>query len=373
MLNIVHFAYVPNTASTNRLLSYLNNIPENIKVRVYFLMPDNEKSKIEYLPHNVEVIYCWERFRVILKILRPLIYRRALKFIRQNLQKGDIVYSYNIPHFINNIYKDGVRYYGERTESPEVTTSTSRLVPFTLKDHLILCKKLDGIFVISTFLRDYYISHGIDENKIHIINMTVDPDRFDNINKQDISIKYIAYCGNVSNTKDGVDKLLKSFAIVNKEYPDLYLYIIGNSPTSESDSNIALINKMGLANRVIFTGLVAADVMPQLLKNAEVCVLARPDSIQAQCGFPTKLGEYLLTGNPVVITDVGDIPLFLKDGESALISSSNDDNEFAHKILVLLNDPAKAQYIGAKGREIALKHFNAKTEVLKLLIYMNAK
>ena len=78
MLNIVHFSYVPNTASTNRLLSYLNNIPDNRNVRVFFLMPDSQKSKAEDLPHNIEVIYCWERFRLIFKVIKPWVYRQSL-------------------------------------------------------------------------------------------------------------------------------------------------------------------------------------------------------------------------------------------------------------------------------------------------------
>lgn len=69
--------------------------------------------------------------------------------------------------------------------------------------------------------------------------------------------------------------------------------------------------------------------MPQMLKNAEALVLDRPNSLQAQYGFPTKLGEYLLTGNPVVVTKVGDIPLYLKDGVSALLSEDRNPKEFA--------------------------------------------
>ena len=64
--------------------------------------------------------------------------------------------------------------------------------------------------------------------------------------------------------------------------------------------------------------------VPQLLMDSEVLALDRPNSIQAQCGFPTKLGEYLLTGNPVVVTKVGDIPLFLEDGVSALLAEKRN-------------------------------------------------
>ena len=225
---------------------------------------------------------------------------------------------------------------------------------------------MDGIFVISTSLKKYYISQGVSPEKIHIINMTVDTSRFVDIPRHSIrKHKYIAYCGNVSNVKDGVDKLLRSFALVNKKHPDVYLYIIGS--LKSNDPNILLAKSLGIFNNIIFTGKVDVDVVPELLVNAEMCVLNRPFSLQAECGFPTKLGEYLLSENPVVITKVGDIPIFLQDGKSALFASPNDDQEFAEKILWALENPNEARRIGRNGAEVARMHFNAQFETSRLL------
>lgn len=370
MLHIVHFSYVPNTASTNRLLSYINNIPKDIDVNLYFLMPSPDKSEVEEVHENIRVIYCWKIFKAFHKIITPITYHLSLRYIRRRLKPGDIVYAYNIPDYLNNLRKNGVRYYGERTESPEVTSSPSRLIPFSLERHLQLCRKLDGIFVISTALRDYYISKGVDKEKIQIINMTVDPNRFIGLSKSSSSRKYIAYCGNVSNTKDGLDKLIISFAQITKDFPDVYLYIIGQGSINDMNANVQLINSIGITDKVVFTGAVTAGQMPQLLMDAEMCVLARPNSLQSQCGFPTKLGEYLLTGNPVVVTNVGDIPLFLEDKVSALIASSVDNEEFALKMRWVLENPKEAKIIGQHGHDVALKCFNAKVEVDKMLKHM---
>ena len=370
MLNIIHFSYQPNVASTNRLIAYLNNIPETVPVNLYFLMPSPDKNEIDGLPANINVIYCWKKFKPLLRIFSPIAYHISLIYIRSQLKRGDVVYCYNIPHYINNLFKKGVRYYGERTESPEVTSSSSRLIPFTIEKHIKLCRKLDGIFVISTTLRDYYISHGIEKGKIHIINMIVDPSRFNNVKKLEPSHRYIAYCGNVSNTKDGLDCLIKSFALVNKEFPNLHLYIIGKGNIKDENENINLIKALGISEKVVLTGLVESERVPQLLKDAEICVLARPNSLQSLCGFPTKLGEYLLSENPVIITNVGDIPLFLEDMSSALIATPGDVAEFASKIIWTLKHPSEAQLIGKKGYEVAMTNFNASVEVEKMLKIM---
>lgn len=371
MLHFIHYSYTPNTASTNRLLAYLCNIPNSIKAKVFFIMPDNINSRWENVPENIEVFYCWDKFKCPFRLWKYVTFYRSLYYIKKQLNEGDIVYCYNTPLYMNTFRKKGVRLFGERTEHPEVTQPESRLIKFDIDKHLSLCKKLDGLFVISTALKEYYISQGVDKNRIHIINMIVDASRFAGLEKETCQERYIAYCGNASNNKDGVDKLIESFSIVNKTHPDILLYIIGKAPTSDvENNNIQLAHKLGVLNKIVFTGTITADRMPRLLKNASVLALNRPDSLQAQCGFPTKLGEYLLTENPVVITRVGDIPMFLTDKENALIASPNNNNEFANKIQWALDNPKKAVSIGKKGAETAVQYFNAMTETRKLVEYM---
>ena len=170
------------------------------------------------------------------------------------------------------------------------------------------------------------------------------------------------------NNKDGVDELIKSFAIVHKVLPEVKLYIIGKTPDKDDASgNLNLINNLGIKKSVVFTGIVSAAEMPQILKNAAVLALDRPDSLQAQCGFPTKLGEYLLTENPVVVTKVGDIPLFLKDGETALIAEERDPQDFSSKLIWALQNPEEASKIGKAGALVAMREFNYLNETKKII------
>lgn len=227
---------------------------------------------------------------------------------------------------------------------------------------------LDGLFVISTCLKDYFVSKGVSAAKIHIINMTVDPNRFISLEKQQVDTKYVAYCGTASNNKDGVDDLIKAFAIIAHQYDDIKLMIIGKTPLKEGEfDNFSLIERLGIKDKVIFTGIVESERMPQLLKNAEILALARPDSLQAKCGFPTKLGEYLLTGNPVVVTKVGDIPKFLKHRDNALLANQRDPEDFAEKLKWALDNPVLAKQIGEKGRKTALRDFNNVHETYKMI------
>lgn len=374
MLYILNISYEPNTASTNRLLGYYSALDktEGIDTTIVYLLPNSRKTNLENIYERIRVINPCFWGRATSKLLRFLFFHINLcKFIL-NLRSGDVVYTYSINKATRWVTKlRNIRVFAERTEHPGVVAYTGAITGLKESEELLVARKLDGLFVISEPLREFYISKGVAPQNIRILNMTVDMKRFEGINKTPSRNRYIAYCGTASNNKDGVDKLLRSFSIVSKQMPDIYLYIIGKTPSRQNESdNLKLIEELGVADKVIFTGLVNSEDMPQILKDAEVLALARPDNIQAKYGFPTKLGEYLLTGNPVVITSVGDIPKFLKDGESALLSSPTDNGEFADKLFWLLNNPREAEKIGKKGTDIAKKHFNAVIETKKMVDFI---
>ena len=74
-----------------------------------------------------------------------------------------------------------------------------------------------------------------------------------------------------------------------------------------------------------------------------------------------------MSGRPVVVTKVGDIPLFLKDRGSALLAEANHPDDFAAKLSWVSEHPQEAERIGENGKLVALEHFNASIEGEKLL------
>lgn len=370
-LYFLYFSYVPNTACINRAKAYWKILDElGIKAEVAFFLPDSNYSKVTEEYKNITFKYYWDKYYINHRIFKYISFYYYQKKFFKDLNKKDVVYLYGLHDFLKPLIKRDILVYHEKTEHPSVYSLGS--TPFSrldIRKYLEECKKLTGLFVISKSLKDFFIENGVDESKIHIINMTVDSKRFENLIKQGDVEKYIAYCGNVSNSKDGVDELIKSFALVAKKHDDVKLYIIGKlPPITDAPNDIRLlVETLGIKDRVVFTGLVDHNEMPQLLKNAVALALARPNSLQAKHGFPTKLGEYLLTENPVVITDVGDMHLFLKNGESALIAEERNIVDFANKLCWILEHPKEAEEIGRKGKEVALQSFNADIETKKLV------
>ena len=274
--------------------------------------------------------------------------------------------------FLKFCRKKNIKVFHERTEYPLVVERKGFLgiIHNRMYSKFIL-PRFDGIYVISLALKNYF--NRITENKIpvSIINMVVDPLRFtsgETPNSE--NQKYLVYCGSMDLDKDGVDILIRSFgkAINESELDkDINLMLIGDN------SNVVLYEKLKriieeskCTGKVIFTGLMPRQKVPELLINAHALALSRPDNKQAEFGFPTKLGEYLTTGKPVIITRVGEIGLFLKDGENAFLASAGSVDSFSEKISEVFQNYPEALKIGSKGRELVFNEFNYLNQAKKL-------
>ena len=375
MFYILNYQYSPNTAVANRLLAYYKALDQlGIEANIVYIHPNNSYTKISEKYSKLKVTYLWNKFLPYRGCFRKLTYSLYVKKFLSMLKPGDIVYTYSIGALTRACLSvHGVKLYAERTEHPQASSGFSSPVDVINKEeYLDTLKRLSGLFVISEPLKKYYGQLGLDNSKIEIINMIVDSSRFANIEKTRCKDRYIAYCGTASNNKDGVDELIRAFAIVTKHISDVKLYIIGKTPSKEQlFGNLELVKNLGVEDKVVFTGMVKAKDMPRLLKNAEILALDRPDNLQAKYGFPTKLGEYLLTKNPVVVTSVGDIPKFLKDRESALIAKPSKADDFASKLIWLLTHKEEGIRIGYAGYKVAREHFDYFTETKKIVDFMN--
>lgn len=371
-LYIILRTYTPDSAAGIRFKSLLEGFSEsNRKITVVLFAPDSNRSRLEISSENINVLKLWTETSRINKVAEKIRIIFRISSFCHRLKKGDSVLVMGYSEILPFLFRvKGINIFYEITECPEVSLTQFRYFGTKVKDFIKYCKKLTGLFVISESLKTYFIEHGIEQKKIHVINMTVDAKRFIGVIKES-NERYIAYCGNASNYKDGVDDLIRSFAVVVKKNPNVKLYIIGNKPgQGQSFKNLELAEKLGIAEKVVFTGKLSPNQIPQLLKNAEVLALERPDNIQAKYGFPTKLGEYLMTGNPVVLTDVGDISRFLTNGKSAIIVPPGDTEKFADGINWALDNSKEAKLMGTLGQSVALSCFNGKNEGLKLINYI---
>lgn len=250
-----------------------------------------------------------------------------------------------------------IKVFHERTELPYALGRNSKKQQQMLQYYQEkLLPRFDGIFLISNKLMQYMSQFNRATKKLVTV---VDLSFFTTDKASPYPFPYIGYCGTISGNKDGVPILIEAFATITNKYPETKLVLVGNNSNKPAiKETLDAIEKYGLTNKVIFTGLVDRDMMPVILCNAEILVVSKPDNEQNSGNFPIKIGEYLATGVPVVVTSVGEIPLFIKDGESGFLAEPGSAASFAAKMDEALNSKERAVAAGAKGKRIAAENFD---------------
>lgn len=237
----------------------------------------------------------------------------------------------------------------------------------------ITISRFDAMLLMTDKLRKYFKKWAGKNAVIEIIPLSVDLNMFNTTTESPFSFPYIAYCGSITNAKDGLDILIRCFFSIHEKFPDIRLVIIGGGSDLNSLKSFAS-SIFQEKEKVIFTDIVDHSKIPQYLLNARILALARPKSIQAEGGFPSKLGEYLATGKPVIVTDTGEISKYLVDKVNARIAEPDNESDFTKKLKWLLENPEEAEKIGINGRETAMNNFDMNkigVNILKTLNELN--
>lgn len=302
---------------------------------------------------------------------------RAKKFIKNQIQQNKIdglvlftIEVLPIYFLIHQAHVSGIKVFHERTELPYALTGASKKQQAILKFYLNkLLPKFDGIFCISDKLVNYIGQFNPNTKKLLTV---VDLSFFKTEKPNPYPYPYIGYCGTISGTKDGVPVLIEAFAAITDKFPTLKLVLVGNNSNKAAiKETLDAIEKYQLTDKVIFTGLVDRDMMPVILCNAKILVVSKPDNEQNAGNFPIKIGEYLATGVPVVVTSVGEIPVFIKDAESGFLAVPGSADSFAKKMEEALNNPENAIAIGQNGKKIAENLFDFKIQAKIMADYIN--
>jgi len=202
--------------------------------------------------------------------------------------------------------------------------------------------------------------------------MIVEIDRF-NV-KADYIQKCICYAGNMGmNNKDGVSDLILAFAKISDKHKDWILKLIGDDSKIEPKDRIYIENildKYNVRERVIFFGKTTYENIPNLLAQASILALARPANKQSEVSFPTKLGEYLAVGRPVLVTNVGEIGKFIINGYNGYLAEPSNNNNIANKLDNIISNTNEWEYITTNAKKLIEEQFNNINESKKIISYI---
>lgn len=140
--------------------------------------------------------------------------------------------------------------------------------------------------------------------------------------------------------------LVNAIAALRHRYPDLHALIIGEGPERETIE--PLCDRLGVTDRVHLLG--NRSDTPRLLSALDVFTL-----VSLNEASPVSILEALSCETPVIATNVGSISETVIPGETGRLVPSEDNDGFANALAEMLDNPAAAQAMGTRGRELVVK------------------
>jgi glycosyltransferase involved in cell wall biosynthesis len=134
--------------------------------------------------------------------------------------------------------------------------------------------------------------------------------------------------------------------------------LVGGGP--EIDSLRRLAARLGVAERVIFTGQVSQEDLPSYFAACDVFVLPSVSRLEA---FGIVALEAMASGKPVVVSDIPGVREVITDGKEGLLADPVDPEDLGGKIRILLADDRKRSVMGRAGRETVERNFGVETVV----------
>lgn len=295
-------------------------------------------------------------------------YIRSFLYALTHIKKNDIIYVYFYPLFLqilillaSKIKK--AKIVKEMCEHPAVFGNiNSKWYRFCkyIEFNLIM-PKYDGFIAISRELSNFVNRYKSSNAKCIIVPILVD-DPFIGKDKTSVineyNVPYILHTGTMYEQKDSISKILYAFARLKRETNTKCRLVFTGPQATEKCSYLPLIKKLGIEKDVDLLGLVSTERIVSLQHFATMTVIYKSDNLQTRNCFPTKLGEMLISGIPVITTTIGDANLYLEDKRSALIFKPDDEDTLIEYMKFILDNPEKARVLGLKGKDVAMKFFD---------------
>ncbi len=220
-------------------------------------------------------------------------------------------------------------------------------------------------FICRTNLDSSFVTTLNPKAKIHFVYEAVNPVFF-KTNWKALDELYILYVGSILERK-GIFILLKALKIVKKNYKNVCLNIIGDG----SKQFKSILQKYCIQNDLIrnvkFLGYQTPGIIAEYHLKSQILVC--PSFIE---NSPNCIAEAMVTGLPIIASNVGGIPSMINDGQTGYLVKPNDPIELANKIVFLLSNLSERLRLSNNAKQFAKNRFSPKYVASNTLAVYNS-
>lgn len=210
-----------------------------------------------------------------------------------------------------------------------------------------------GLVTISTYLKDYILSYGIDDYKVSIIPNAIDPENYASVRTPKLLVRkqhqfqdklVVGFVG-LFVSWNGILSFLDIFKKICDSYPDVHLLLVGDGP--ERQKIQTKIKELELMKRVTITGYVSHQSVPGYIRVFDIAIM--PDSNEYRS--PVKIFEYMAMGKPIIAPSYLPIKEILTQNKNALLFEPEDNEKLLLSLERLIKDPHLRSSLGRRAKQ----------------------
>jgi phosphatidylinositol alpha-mannosyltransferase len=149
--------------------------------------------------------------------------------------------------------------------------------------------------------------------------------------------------------RKGLGYLLRAFAQLKPQYPNLRLIIVGDGPLRRWYGNFLARKQL---DDVVMAGYVPASDLPRYYASCDIfCSPATGDE-----SFGIVLLEAMASGKPIVATSIDGFREVVTHGHDGLLVERKSRRQLSYALQTLINNPALRQEMGQAGLQKARRY-----------------
>lgn len=162
----------------------------------------------------------------------------------------------------------------------------------------------------------------------------------------------------------GLLELVRRVPEIIRQRPDMKLLIVGGG---EMDDKLAsAVQELGLQGSVILAGMVSYQDVPRYLSLGRIAVNPFEINDITRDIIPIKILQYQACALPVLSTPLPDLVRKHGSRSGVTYSASDSADDFTVALLSLLGDPARAELLARRGRELMVSDFSVEATITRL-------
>ena len=299
----------------------------------------------------------------------------TIKKIIKNNEKVKAVIAYNYPsNLLNKLIqfckKNNIKIISDVTEWYE-DSRIFKKIDTTLRMS-ILNKRVDGLICISSYLRKYYM----EDTQTILLPPLLDlqdykwekgkeHNRGDRIN--------LIYSGNPGKHKDKLNVIIKELLALQTT-KSIKFRILGISREQYLcfyPEHIELLSKANANIKIEFMGRLPHQETLEYIKKADFQIFLREDKRVNNAGFPTKFGESMACGTPVITTNTSDLNDYLIEGKNGYFVNYYDGNSLT-KTLNRVIGLEKDEIISMKSYCLKITDFDFRKYIKDFNVFLES-